>query len=277
MDLDAISEALSVSKAVLQKLKEEVKDDFPSYVENKKNGSFWEKIDELPIEIACELHLLQLQTTTTSKDFIGDCLTPCLENFFFSNNENPNEIQFSSKFESKKAPELKEINTEWYDARLSSLCEEGLKPINEQKNYALTSSILASRSGLSSDSSAQSSDFEQASLSEILFTNSFDGSVYPLPFTNATSDLPKNQNQDFVRYAVKKFVAQTLMDFKYKSSSAVALDILTDIVLYHLHEINYYSKLKYNSSHHPSSGQTQPPNARSVILQSLRCFRKQYN
>ena len=274
MDLDAISEVLSVSKAVLQKLRDVVNEDFHSYIEQKKNDSFWDKVDSLPPEVACELHLLQLQTATTSKDFAGDCLSPSLENFYFANNSSNNEkeIQFSAQIENKQ-PQGEAGNLEWFEARLSSLCEEGFKPIQEQKNYALTPSILAARSGLY-ESSAPSSDFEQASLSELLFTNSFDGTVYPLPFTNATSDIPKNQSQNFVRNAVKKFVAQTLMDFKYKSSSTIALDILTDVVLYNLHEINYYSTVKYNSSHHPSSGQSKPPNARSVILQSLRCCRK---
>ncbi|EAX87175.1 hypothetical protein TVAG_220610 [Trichomonas vaginalis G3] len=74
--------SLGVQQCVLTKLKEFTQDEYENYINKKDLQSFWEGIDELPIEKAMELRRLQLEIPTSSKDFAGGFLSPSLQNFF---------------------------------------------------------------------------------------------------------------------------------------------------------------------------------------------------
>ena len=122
MDLDEISRILSVSKSVLEKLREETGDEFGTYIEHKNNQTFWEKIDEsLPEELVCELHRMQLQIPTKAKDFSGDFMTPCLEDFFFSFAQKESKEVFSASDFTSIPVQTKEITEERVKETLDAL------------------------------------------------------------------------------------------------------------------------------------------------------------
>ena len=82
--MDSLAQQLDVQKQVLVRLKELSAISYNTLTSNKDNQSFWEAVDNLPLEQAMELHRLQLEIPTTCKDFEGDFLSPCLEEYYYA-------------------------------------------------------------------------------------------------------------------------------------------------------------------------------------------------
>lgn len=82
--MESVAQQLDVQKQVLVRLKELSAISYNTITSNKDSQSFWEAVDNLPIEQAMELHRLQLEIPTTCKDFEGDFLTPCLEEYYYA-------------------------------------------------------------------------------------------------------------------------------------------------------------------------------------------------
>jgi len=88
-NLSSLSSHLGVKVSVLKRLIHELgsRSNFESFVLGKNNESFWRAIDMMPIGISMELHRLQFETNTTSKDFSSDFLTPSIQDFFITSNQ----------------------------------------------------------------------------------------------------------------------------------------------------------------------------------------------
>ncbi|EAY20208.1 hypothetical protein TVAG_021550 [Trichomonas vaginalis G3] len=145
---------------------------------------------------------------------------------------------------------------DWYIPRLTPL-ESADCPISEQKPFKITQSIVSARAGISD------SQFEQGSLSELLFTTD-EGTIAPLPFTSTHAEIPPRKTNTFIRDSTRKYVAQILMDMKYEKASEAGVEILTDIILEQLRHIAQHAAAKTRSG--KSSGKF----ATAAVSQSLR-------
>lgn len=146
---------------------------------------------------------------------------------------------------------------EWYFPRLNPLVDSAAKPLNEQKPFKLTQSIISARAGISD------SPFEQGSLAELLFTTD-DGTVAPLPFSSTHAEIPKRKANSFAKDATRKYVAQVLLDMKYERASEAGVEILTDILLEQMRNVAMHAAAKTKGG--KSSGKA----AATAVMQTLR-------
>ena len=113
-------------------------------------------------------------------------------------------------------------------------------PIPDKKPFELTPSIINSRAG------AITPSFEQGSIAEMLFMSDT-GCAATIPYNSTIAEIPSTPKPTFVQDSTRKFVAQSLMELNYTSTSITAIEVLTDIIVTELKEIAEVSA-KYNHS-----------------------------
>ena len=161
------------------------------------------------------------------------------------NQDNEEEDQNADQKEEEHNEESLDQNQQqtssWYKDRLQSLLDIASAPLPDKKPFEMNHSVINSRLG------AIEPSFEQGSIAEMLFSTD-NGVAASLPFSSSHATIPQVRKDTFIHDVVRKFVAQTLIDHNYKTTSISALELLSDYIVSHLDTISHDAAVKYKPS-----------------------------
>ena len=160
------------------------------------------------------------------------------------------------KEERAELEESEPIASEWYTRRLQPLSEIATAPLHLKKPFELTPVVLSARLGTSEP------HLQHGSIAEVLFMTE-SGVCAPMPYSSSRAEVPRARCPSFVRDAMRRYVAQSLAEIRYKETTVTALEIVTDIVFVELESICRDAASSFNKSH----GKATPE---SCVLKALR-------